>query len=143
MGKSRRTGKLLSPRPTIEEVSEDDQGPHHPADGQDADSHAHGLAGQRGQRNGAWLGGLLPLTATAARRLARVRWHLEERMRTHLRKRHKVRDRKTGIHPVYRTEICTLSTGSTKCRRQQAGRGRMPRGEGHRKAVCGKTACTV
>ena len=28
--------------------------------------------------------------------LARVRRHLEERMRTHLRKRHKVRDRKTG-----------------------------------------------
>jgi group II intron reverse transcriptase/maturase len=28
--------------------------------------------------------------------LTRVRWHLEERMRTHLRKRHKVRDRRMG-----------------------------------------------
>jgi len=28
--------------------------------------------------------------------LGQVRWHLEERMRTHLRKRHKVRDRRTG-----------------------------------------------
>jgi group II intron reverse transcriptase/maturase len=28
--------------------------------------------------------------------IGRVRWHLEERMRTHLRKRHKVRDRKAG-----------------------------------------------
>jgi group II intron reverse transcriptase/maturase len=27
--------------------------------------------------------------------LSRVRWHLEERMHTHLRKRHKIRDRKT------------------------------------------------
>jgi len=30
-----------------------------------------------------------------------------------------------------------------KCPRQQAGRKRMPYGEEHRKAVCGKTACTV
>jgi RNA-directed DNA polymerase len=30
-----------------------------------------------------------------------------------------------------------------KCRRQRAGQGRMPCGEEHRKAVCGKTACTV
>ena len=29
--------------------------------------------------------------------LARVRWHLEERMRTHLRKRHKIRDRRRGF----------------------------------------------
>ena len=32
---------------------------------------------------------------------------------------------------------------SSKCRRQRAGGGRMPCGEEHRKAVCGKTACTV
>lgn len=31
-----------------------------------------------------------------SRALSRVRWHLEERMRTHLRRRHKIRDRKTG-----------------------------------------------
>uniref|UniRef100_UPI003F49E63C reverse transcriptase domain-containing protein n=1 Tax=Desulfobacterium sp. N47 TaxID=3115210 RepID=UPI003F49E63C len=28
--------------------------------------------------------------------LSEVRWHLEERLRTHLRKRHKIRDRETG-----------------------------------------------
>ena len=31
-----------------------------------------------------------------SRCLGRVRWHLEDRMRTHLRRRHKIRDRKTG-----------------------------------------------
>jgi len=31
-----------------------------------------------------------------SRALAHVQWHLEERLRTHLRNRHKVRDRKTG-----------------------------------------------
>ena len=31
-----------------------------------------------------------------SKKLAQVRRHLEERMRTHLRKRHKIRDRKTG-----------------------------------------------
>ena len=30
-----------------------------------------------------------------------------------------------------------------KCQQQRAGRRRMPYGEEHRKAVCGKTACTV
>ena len=37
----------------------------------------------------------------------------------------------------------TRSMGSTKCRQQWAGHSRMPCGEEHRKAVCGKTACTV
>jgi len=40
-------------------------------------------------------------------------------------------------------EACMRHTGFTKCQRQQAGQGRMPCGEEHRKAVCGKTACTV
>jgi len=31
----------------------------------------------------------------------------------------------------------------TKCRQQRLGRERMPCSEEHRKAVCGKTACTV
>ena len=35
------------------------------------------------------------------------------------------------------------SMGFTKRRRQRAGQGRMPCGEEHRKAVCGKTACWV
>ncbi len=39
--------------------------------------------------------------------------------------------------------ICTRRTGSTKCQRQRAGQRRMPCGEEHRKAVCGKIACTV
>jgi len=38
---------------------------------------------------------------------------------------------------------CTRGTGFTKCRPQRFGRGRMPCSEEHRKAVCGKTACTV
>ena len=38
---------------------------------------------------------------------------------------------------------CTKSVSCTKCRRQRVGRRRMPCGEEHRKAVCGKTACTV
>jgi len=31
-----------------------------------------------------------------SKRLLHIRWHVEERLRTHLRKRHKVRDRKSG-----------------------------------------------
>ena len=41
------------------------------------------------------------------------------------------------------TGLFMRSTGCTRCPRQQAGQGRMPYGEEHRKAVCGKTACTV
>jgi len=57
-------------------------------------------------------------------------------------KRHKVRDRKTGTQGL-NTGRCTRGTGFTKCRQQRSGRGRMPCSEEHRKAVCGKTACTV
>ena len=32
--------------------------------------------------------------------LVQIRRHVEQRMSTHLRKRHKVRDRKAGIHQV-------------------------------------------
>lgn len=52
--------QMVSPRPTFEEISANDQGSHHSVDGQDTDSHAHGLAGQRAQRSSAWLGRLLP-----------------------------------------------------------------------------------
>jgi len=44
---------------------------------------------------------------------------------------------------VFRDATFTSVTGSLKCRLQLAGRGRMPCGEEHRKAVCGKTARTV
>jgi hypothetical protein len=48
--------------------------------------------------------------------------------------------------PVIFASVAARSTGSTgciKCQQQQGGRKRMPHGEEHRKAVCGKTACTV
>jgi retron-type reverse transcriptase len=39
-------------------------------------------------------------------------------------------------------EISTASMVSTRCQRQPAGRRRIPCGEGHRKAVCGRIART-
>ena len=74
--------------------------------------------------------------------LGRIRNHLEQRMITHLRKRYKVRDRKTGhvrfpyrsLYEHYGLYRVPTTAGWTK---------RMPCDEGHRKAVCGKTACTV
>jgi len=41
------------------------------------------------------------------------------------------------------TGRCMRNMACTKCRRQRGGRGRMPCGEEHRKAVCGRTASTV
>jgi RNA-directed DNA polymerase len=75
-------------------------------------------------------------------KLAQLREHVEERLITHLRKRHKVRDRKMGylrfkrraLYDKYGLYKVPISAGWTK---------RMPHGEGHRKAVCGKTARTV
>ena len=57
-----------------------------------------------------------------SRELARVRRHLEERMRTHLRKRHKIRDRKTGyirfherdLYAKYRLYKVPATAGWTK-----------------------------
>jgi hypothetical protein len=51
--------------------------------------------------------------------------------------------RKAKQDPAFRqARASTRSMGSTKCRQQQVGRMCMPCGEEHRKAVCGKTACT-
>jgi hypothetical protein len=68
--------------------------------------------------------------------------HAEQRMRKHLMKRHKV---KTGGSAKIdsRVWICTGVTGYTKFQQQRVGSQRMPRREEHRKAVCGRTACTV
>ncbi|ABA89508.1 RNA-directed DNA polymerase and maturase, group II intron origin [Syntrophotalea carbinolica DSM 2380] len=60
--------------------------------------------------------------------MTRLKSHVEERLRTHLRKRHKVRERKAGyvlfpIGTLYKSVPCT------RCRRQRAGQMRMPRGE--------------
>lgn len=74
--------------------------------------------------------------------LGRIRNHLEQRMITHLRKRHKVRNRKAGyvrfpnrsLYENYGLYKMPTTAGWTK---------RMPCEEEHRKAVCGKTACTV
>jgi group II intron reverse transcriptase/maturase len=50
-----------------------------------------------------------------------------------------------GAQVYYNSRVVAYirSMGSIKCRQQQAGRMCMPRGEEHRKAVCGKTARTV
>ena len=74
--------------------------------------------------------------------LGRIRDHLEQRMNTHLRKRHKIKDRFVGyrkfpsrsLYEKYGLYKVPTTAGWTK---------RMPRGEEHRKAVCGKTASTV
>jgi len=74
--------------------------------------------------------------------LSRIRNHVEQRMITHLRKRHKVRDRKAGyakfpnrsLYEKYGLYKVPTTAGWTKC---------MPCAEEHRKAVCGKTASTV
>ena len=74
--------------------------------------------------------------------LSQIRNHLEQRMITHLRKRHKVRDRQKGyarfpnrsLYERYGLYKVPTTAGWTK---------RMPCDEEHRKAVCGKTACTV
>ena len=74
--------------------------------------------------------------------LGRIRNHLEQRMITHLRKRHKVRDRGQGyvrfpsrsLYEQYGLYKVPTTAGWTK---------RMPCDEEHRKAVCGRTARTV
>ena len=48
--------------------------------------------------------------------------------------------------PVIFVSVAARSTGNMgciKCQQQLVGRKRMPHSEEHRKAVCGKTACTV
>ena len=71
------------------------------------------------------------------------RYHVEERLRTHLRKRHKVKDRGGLDTSDSVAGSSTIRTDCTKCQPQRVGRKRMPYGEEHRKAVCGSTACTV
>jgi retron-type reverse transcriptase len=51
-----------------------------------------------------------------------------------------LKEKKYRPDPVKRVMSITVCT---RCPRQRAGRRCMPRGEEHRKAVCGKTACTV
>jgi hypothetical protein len=57
--------------------------------------------------------------------LTYVRGHVEERLRTHLRKRHKVRDRKAG-YVMFRNRALYEGTGSIECRHQQVGQKRIP-----------------
>jgi RNA-directed DNA polymerase len=74
--------------------------------------------------------------------MSKVRQHAEDRLRTHLMKRHKVKDRKAALCRFH-VVTCTSATGCSKFRLSRAGARRMPRYEEHRKAVCGRTACTV
>ena len=74
--------------------------------------------------------------------LDKVKTHAEERLRTHLMKRHKVKDRGTGIGRFPSQQLYTRY-GLYKVPQRLAGKRRMPWREEHRKAVCGKTARTV
>ena len=49
---------------------------------------------------------------------------------------------KEGV-AAFVAELSEALRHTTRCQRQRAGRRRKPLGEEHRKAVCGKTACTV
>ena len=74
--------------------------------------------------------------------MSKVRNHAEQRLRTHLMKRHKVRDRGAGLRRFPRADLYGRS-GYTKFQQSRAGARCMPWHEEHRKAVCGQTACTV
>jgi len=77
-----------------------------------------------------------------SKQLEQLKGHVEQRVRTHLSSatRFAADGRGTSCIPI---GSCTRSMDSSRCRRQLAGPGRMPCGEEHRKAVCGKTVCTV
>ena len=74
--------------------------------------------------------------------MEKVKTHVEQRVRSHLRKRHKVKDRRIG-EGASRLWIGRGVMDSIKFQQQRAGNQRMPGCEEHRKAVCGKTACPV
>jgi len=71
-----------------------------------------------------------------------VKRHAEERLRTHLRKRHKVKARRVG-QGRFPNRVLLNVVVCTNFQRRLPGRGRMRWHEEHRKAVYGKTVCTV
>ena len=78
----------------------------------------------------------------SSRAMSTVRTHAEDRLRTHLMTRHKIKDRGTGLRR-FPTATSTSATGCIRCPLERAGARRMPWHAEHRKAVCGNTACTV
>ena len=73
----------------------------------------------------------------------KVKTHAEQRLRTHLMKRHKVKDRGLGEGRFPSVHLYRRAMGSTRFPPQRPGALRTPWHEEHRKAVCGKPACTV
>ncbi len=74
--------------------------------------------------------------------LAKVKMHAEDRLRTHLMKRHKVKDRGTGFSR-FPNQALYACYGVYKVPTTAGWKQRVPWREEHRKAVCGNTACTV
>ena len=69
--------------------------------------------------------------------------HVAQRMITHLRKRHKVRDRKTG-YARFKPKALYEKYGVYKVPTTAAwAKAHALYGKEQRKALCGKTACTV
>jgi RNA-directed DNA polymerase len=77
---------------------------------------------------------------------SKVKMHVEERVRTQRRRRHQLFSRAQVYQQAYQRFPGKRSTDVTECsscRRQRPGERRMPWREEHRKAVYGKTVCTV
>ena len=72
-----------------------------------------------------------------SRSLEQVKGHAEQRVRTHLCKRYKVRSRWEGYNR-FPNKLLYEKSGLFKVRERHSrlDAGRMPCGEGHRKAVC-------
>ena len=77
-----------------------------------------------------------------SRVLVQLKRHVEERLQTHLRKRHKIKDRGTAMQNLAAV-LSMANTAYTRCQQQRVGRKRMLCSEEHRKAVWGKTPSTV
>ena len=74
--------------------------------------------------------------------MEKVKTHAEQRLRTHLMKRHNVKDRGIGEGRFPSVDLYRRY-GLIKLPTAAGGRYCMPWREEHRQAVCGKTACTV
>ncbi len=74
--------------------------------------------------------------------LGKVKTHAEERLRIHLMKRHKIKDRGIGLGRFPSQHLYT-KYGLYKVPTTAGWKSAHAQCEEHRKAVCGKTACTV
>lgn len=74
--------------------------------------------------------------------LGSLRYHVEQLMITCVSKRHKVRDRMTGLRDLNLARFAK-SKDCTMCQQRRLGGRSTPCSEGYRKAMCEKTACMV